>query len=192
MVCDCLVTLSLTTNETLKRLSSLPILMQESFWCWQCSDRYMISLFPHLHTPHPPPSPSLISLVVSMDAKHNVYLLWSQYLRHRRPVQLGDAASVRGWDCRCLHQNDVTLLPAAILQHLCRGDGSLWSLDPLCSDACVQCAALVKSLACCPNSKQRPSSKHCHNWLRHRSRKTDRWIISVLTLAFSVLLWCKV
>ena len=28
----CLVTLSLTTNETLKCLSSLPILMQESFW----------------------------------------------------------------------------------------------------------------------------------------------------------------
>ena len=28
----CLVTLSLTMNETLKRLSSLPILMQESFW----------------------------------------------------------------------------------------------------------------------------------------------------------------
>ena len=28
----CLVTLSLTINETLKRLSSLPILMQESFW----------------------------------------------------------------------------------------------------------------------------------------------------------------
>ena len=29
---DCLVTLSLTINETLKWLSSLPILMQESFW----------------------------------------------------------------------------------------------------------------------------------------------------------------
>ena len=26
-------------------------LMQESFWWWQCSDRYIISLFPHLHTP---------------------------------------------------------------------------------------------------------------------------------------------
>ena len=33
VVCGrCLVTLSLTINETLKRLSSLPILMQESFW----------------------------------------------------------------------------------------------------------------------------------------------------------------
>ena len=33
VVCGhCLVTLSLTVNETLKWLSSLPILMQESFW----------------------------------------------------------------------------------------------------------------------------------------------------------------
>ena len=33
LVCGhCLVTLSLTINETLKWLLSLPILMQESFW----------------------------------------------------------------------------------------------------------------------------------------------------------------
>ena len=47
----CLATLSLTINETFKRLPSLPILMQESFWWWQCSDGYIISLspsFPHL------------------------------------------------------------------------------------------------------------------------------------------------
>ena len=31
------VILPLTINETLKRLSSLPILMQESFWWWRCS-----------------------------------------------------------------------------------------------------------------------------------------------------------
>ena len=31
----CLVTLSLTVNETFKWLSLLPILMQESFWGWQ-------------------------------------------------------------------------------------------------------------------------------------------------------------
>ena len=54
----CLVTLAITANETLKWLSSLTILMQELFWWWQCSDRYIISLFPHLHTPFPPtPSP---------------------------------------------------------------------------------------------------------------------------------------
>ena len=49
--------------------------MQESFWWWQCSDWYIISLFPHLHTPFPHFSPSLISLMVSVDVKHHVYLL---------------------------------------------------------------------------------------------------------------------
>ena len=66
-----LVTLSLTVNEALKCLSLLPILMHKSFWWWQCSDRYIISLSPHLHTPI---SPSLISLMVSVDVKHHVYL----------------------------------------------------------------------------------------------------------------------
>ena len=36
--------------ETLKWLSSLPILMQELLWWWQCSDRYIVSLSSHLHT----------------------------------------------------------------------------------------------------------------------------------------------
>ena len=70
-----LMTLSLTINETLKWLSSLPISMQESFWRWHCSDRYVISLFPHLHTLFPPFPPSLISLMLSVDIKHHVYLL---------------------------------------------------------------------------------------------------------------------
>ena len=48
-----LVTLSLTIDETLKCLSLLPILMQESFWWWQCSDRYIISLFAPLRIPSP-------------------------------------------------------------------------------------------------------------------------------------------
>ena len=70
------MTLSLTINETLKWLSSLPIVIQESFWWSQCSDRYILSLFPHLHTPTPPPlfCPYLISLTVSVDVKHHVYL----------------------------------------------------------------------------------------------------------------------
>ena len=55
-------------NEILKWFSSLPILMQESFWWWQCSDRYIMSLFPNLHTPFPT-SP------VPVDVKHHVYLL---------------------------------------------------------------------------------------------------------------------
>ena len=60
------------STETLKWLSSLPMLMQETFWWWQCSDRYMISLFPP--TSIPPFSPSLINLMVSVDVKHDVYL----------------------------------------------------------------------------------------------------------------------
>ena len=35
----------------------------------------ILSLSPHLHTPLPPFSPSLISLTVSVDVKHQVYLL---------------------------------------------------------------------------------------------------------------------
>ena len=72
----CLVILFLTITETLKRLSTPPILMQESFWWWQCSDRYIISLpLPPPPYPLPPFPPSLISLMVSVDVKHHVYLL---------------------------------------------------------------------------------------------------------------------
>ena len=63
------------SSETLKWLSSLPILMHKSFWWWQCSDSYIVSLSPHLHTPFPPFSPSLISRTVSVDVKHHVYLV---------------------------------------------------------------------------------------------------------------------
>ena len=53
--------------------------MQESFWRWQCSDKYIISLFPtSLHLS--PFSPFLISPMVSIDVKHHVYLL-SVYLK---------------------------------------------------------------------------------------------------------------
>ena len=70
VVCGhCLVTLSLTINETLKWLSSLPTLMQKSFWWRQCSGRYIISLCPHLHAPFPIFSPPLTSLMVSLDVK---------------------------------------------------------------------------------------------------------------------------
>ena len=62
-------------NETVKWLSPLSILMWESFWWWQCSNRHMVSLFPHLHTLFPSFSPSLISLMISVDVKHHVHLL---------------------------------------------------------------------------------------------------------------------
>ena len=43
VVCGhCLVTLFLTANQSLKCISSLPILIQEWFWWWLCS----VSLFP--------------------------------------------------------------------------------------------------------------------------------------------------
>ena len=59
-------------HEILKWLSSLPILMKESFWWWQCSDGYTLSLFPH-HIPPTPFSPSLISHLASVDVKQLVY-----------------------------------------------------------------------------------------------------------------------
>ena len=69
--------------ETLKWLSSLPTLMQKSLWWRQCSDRYIISLFPppSISSPPPPFSPSLISLMVSVDVKHHVYLLTYVFVR---------------------------------------------------------------------------------------------------------------
>ena len=64
--------LTIIKYKTLKWLSLLPTLMQKSFWWWQCSDKYIISLSLHLHSPF---SPSLISLMVSVDIKHHVLLL---------------------------------------------------------------------------------------------------------------------
>ena len=55
--------------------------MQKSFWWWQCSDGYIISISPHLHTPFSPFSPSLISLMVSVGVKRHVYLLTYSTLR---------------------------------------------------------------------------------------------------------------
>ena len=49
--------------------------MQKSFWWWQCSDRYITSLSPPPISPPPSFSTSLISLMVSVDVKHHVYLL---------------------------------------------------------------------------------------------------------------------
>ena len=66
------MTLSLTINETLKWLSSLPILMQESVWWLHRSDRYNLPL-PRPPYPLPHFSSSLISLMVSVAVQHQVY-----------------------------------------------------------------------------------------------------------------------
>ena len=67
------MTLSITSTETLKWLSSLPILMQESFG----GDTVAIGVYnlplPPPPYPLPPFSPSLISPMVSVDAKHHDY-----------------------------------------------------------------------------------------------------------------------
>ena len=75
VVCGrCLVTLSLTINETLTWLSLMPVFKQKSFWWWQCSDRCIIPPSP---CPLPPIFLSLISLMVFVDVKNHVYLLTS-------------------------------------------------------------------------------------------------------------------
>ena len=46
----------------------------------------IISLFPHLHTPPHAFSPSIISLIVSVDVKRHIYLLTYVKMKH---VHLG-------------------------------------------------------------------------------------------------------
>ena len=85
-------------TETLKWLSSLPTLVQKSFWWWHCSDRYIISLFSHLHTPF---SPSLkavrflwtlsnqgchLQLQATLNLDHNKLLFFLLFCFPRTPV----------------------------------------------------------------------------------------------------------
>ena len=81
---------SLRINETLKWLSSLPILMQESFWWWQRSDRYIISPTSILT---PPLLPFLISVLGSVDVKHHVYCSAEQ-AEPRRDQEEGGGAGI--------------------------------------------------------------------------------------------------
>ena len=66
------MTLSLTINETLKWLSSPHILCRSHSGGDSVAISIIVFLFPHLHNPF---TPSLISLTVSVDVKHHVYLL---------------------------------------------------------------------------------------------------------------------
>ena len=89
-------------TETIKWLWSLPILMQESFWWWQCSDRYIISLFPHLHIPF---SPLLPVPMVSVDVKHHVYLLCiASWLHHISLIVLLSFPSAERSVLVCSHE----------------------------------------------------------------------------------------
>ena len=52
------------------------LLLHESFWWWQFSDRYLISLFPHLHTPFLP------SLIIIMYIYHALINALSAHMIH--------------------------------------------------------------------------------------------------------------
>ena len=81
--------------------------MQESFWWSKCSDRYIISL--------PPPSPSLIGLMVSEDVKHHVYLLTvvSEEVLAGTEIPGGGGRGRLYLTLHCHHQNDSALRWAA-------------------------------------------------------------------------------
>ena len=65
--------------------------MQKSFQWWQSSDRHIKSPFP--------PSPSLRSLMVSVDVKHHVYLLTSRILRSfSNRLKLISCVAFQNWE----------------------------------------------------------------------------------------------
>ena len=80
----CLVTLPFTLNETLKWHSSLPILMQDSFWWWQCSVRYIFSPPPSFWDFSPHQDLSGDNSVLNKSNK------WSQF-------SSGDYSVLNGW-----------------------------------------------------------------------------------------------
>ena len=81
VVCGhCLVTLSLTINETLKWFSSLPISMQVILMVTVYSDRYKISLFPHLHWPVPNKTLSFLWTLSTAKEDEEVWRVCAQAL----------------------------------------------------------------------------------------------------------------
>ena len=152
-------------TETLKWLSSLPILMQKLFWWWQCSDKYIISLFPHLHIHFPPLSPSLISLVVSVGVKHYVYLL--TYNVSQRLNCVFKAPTCRHEGCRS-----------------CMGCRPLWSRSGVqagsrsCSDGCLSKSNKnkISNFRCNGGLEQ-----HAHEPLANKFKDGCRWDSSFYT-----------
>ena len=104
-----------TETLILKWLSSLPILMQASFWWWQCSDRYIISLSPHLHTPF---SLSLINFMVSVDVKYHVYLLTVRIQYNQHFCESHFLASTDTFYCRSSWQHVYFVIQALFKQLL--------------------------------------------------------------------------
>ena len=94
--------------ETLKWLSLLPILIQESFWWRQCCDMYIISLFPYHHTP--PPLPITNKPYVSVDVKHHVYLLTIAPTPTAVPHICQKQDKYKPWHQFCLSSDTFNLL----------------------------------------------------------------------------------
>ena len=80
-------------------LTSRPILMQESFWWWQCSVRYSPPLPPHLLRFRSPP----LSLVVS---KPTWCLTYTETIRLIRDGEKVGKGMIIYLSLDCHHQND--------------------------------------------------------------------------------------
>ena len=90
-------------------LTAAAILMQESFWWWQCSDRYNDLPLPRPPYPLPSFSPSLMSLVVSLDVKHHVYLLTTLESHATRAQWVCSTAEYSSL-CKSSQQQEVQIL----------------------------------------------------------------------------------
>ena len=160
------MTLSLTINETLKWLSSLPIVKRESLWWWECSDRYIISLFlsPHLHIyPHPPFPPSLISRMVSVDIKHHVYLLTAAQWREgtAQPAERLDwKAKEQYWRGFQSLVRQGTFLPESAFS----ADSLMVSAQPPRAIAYINICAHVKNPTHWQSYHCLNTGKYCTHW----------------------------
>ena len=103
------MTLSLTINDTLKLLSSLPILMRGR----SGGDSVAIGIYSPSSPSSPayplpsPFSPSLISLMVSVDVKHHVYLLWSSGDEHSASISKIGSDSIHGCSAAAQRYNTI-------------------------------------------------------------------------------------
>ena len=78
-----------------------------------CSNRYTVSLSPHLHTPFPP---SLTSLMVSGDVKHHVNLLTANILTNQF-LQVSAAQTLSTTHPQRLSHAEAHIFPTHSLAH---------------------------------------------------------------------------